>query len=132
VIIGDGEANEGTIWEAALFAAQHELNNVIVIADNNGLQAMGNTADILNVDALDTKFASFGFDTWHVNGHDRLALHRALTDCIHSTDNRPKFILADTVKGFGVSFIQNDNAWHYQRLTDETFAKALAELGPAQ
>lgn len=132
VVIGDGEANEGTIWEAALFAAQHKLNNVIVIADNNGLQAMGHTAEILSVDDLETKFASFGFDTWRVNGHDRLEIREALTDCLSSTNDRPKFILADTVKGFGVSFMQGDNAWHYQRLNEDTFAKALAELGPAQ
>ncbi len=127
-IIGDGESNEGPIWEGALLAAQHKLANFITIVDENGLQAMGSTADIMDLGAMEAKFASFGFEAAVVDGHDETALHAALTRFCDGQDPRPKALIAKTVKGKGVSFMENNNAWHYSRLTDETFAQANREL----
>ncbi len=127
-IVGDGESNEGPIWEGALLAAQHKLRNFITIIDENGLQAMGSTSDIMDLGAMDAKFASFGFETAVVDGHDEAALHRVLTQFCQGQDPRPKALIAKTVKGKGVSFMDNNNAWHYSRLTDETFAQANHEL----
>lgn len=127
-IVGDGESNEGPIWEGAMLAAQHKLNSFITIIDENGLQAMGRTADIMDLGALDAKFASFGFETAVVDGHDEAALHATLTGFCNGEDERPKALIAKTIKGKGVSFMENNNAWHYSRLTDETFAQANREL----
>lgn len=127
-IVGDGECNEGSIWEALLFAAHHRLSNLIVIVDANGYQAMGLTVDVMNLGSLKDKFSAFGFETREVDGHDERHLHEALNASINSTFSGPRAIIAQTVKGKGISFMQRDNSWHYQRLTPETYQAALLEL----
>ena len=129
VVIGDGEANEGPIWEGALFAAQHQLKDFLVIVDCNQLQAMGATQEIMSMDSLADKFVSFNFETRSVDGHDLSAINNQLGQLLESNDPRPKALIAHTTKGHGVSFMANNNEWHYMRLTSETYAEALAELG---
>ena len=127
-IVGDGEANEGAIWEALMFASHARLNNLIVIIDANGLQAMGTTAEVMNMGSLLEKLTSFGLESREVDGHDEAALARTLDELLASSDPRPKGIVARTVKGKGVSFMEHNNVWHYTRLNAETFAAARAEL----
>ena len=130
-LVGDGEANEGTIWEALQFAAQLKLDNFIVIIDKNDFQAMGRTADILASGDLVAKFEAFGFEAAYVDGHDDAALHATLSTFDARKNGRPKGIVAQTVKGKGVSFMENDNVWHYTRLDPETYAAASRELRSA-
>ena len=128
VIVGDGEINEGPIWEGALFAAHHQLRNFMVIVDENGFQAMGSTPEVLNLGSIQTKFESFGFEAMTIDGHDENAISNAINQLQKSLSTAPKAIIAKTVKGKGVSFMENDNIWHYTRLNEETYAKAIAEL----
>ena len=130
-VVGDGEINEGPIWEGSLFAAHHGLDNLMVIVDENGFQARGRTADVMCLGSLRTKFAAFGFEAVDVDGHDEAALDAALNALKANRDGRPKALVARTVKGKGISFMEDDNRWHYTRLTPETFAAAMAELEQA-
>jgi transketolase len=114
VVAGDGEMNEGSMWEAMLFARQKALDNLIVIVDENGFQAMGRTAE--------------GFEVLAIDGHDEAELERSVARLKQNKDGSPKAIIARTVKGKGVSFMEGENLWHYTRLSDETFEKAMAEL----
>lgn len=127
-VLGDGEMNEGSIWEAMLFAAHRQLDNLVVIVDANGFQAMGRTDEVMGLGVLRDKFAAFGFEALDVDGHDEAALDAALAALKASADGRPKAIVAHTVKGKGVSFMENQNLWHYTRLNADTFAAAMAEL----
>lgn len=127
-IIGDGEMNEGPIWEAMLFAAQQELGNLLVLVDENGFQAMGPTDDIIALGDLTAKFATFGFDVVAIDGHDETAIDNAITNLFTNGSDRPKAVVARTVKGRGVPFMENNNIWHYTRLTDETYRAAIAAL----
>jgi transketolase len=127
-IVGDGEANEGAIWEAILFAAHAQLDNLIVIIDANGMQAMGSTAEVMDLGSILEKLTAFGVVARDVNGHDEAALAAALDELLADPTPRPKGIVARTVKGKGVSFMEHNNRWHYTRLTAETHAAALAEL----
>jgi transketolase len=130
-IVGDGEMNEGTMWEALLFAAHRKLDNLVVIVDENGFQAMGTTGEVMGLGSLRDKFAAFGFEAVDVDGHDEAALDAALTALKNNADGRPKALVARTVKGKGVSFMEHQNLWHYTRLNPDTFAAAMAELEPA-
>lgn len=127
-IVGDGEMNEGPIWEAMLFAAQAKLDNLVVIIDENGFQAMGRTEEVLGLGDIAAKFTTFGFDAVTIDGHDEMAIDTAVTDLLANGTGRPKAIVARTVKGYGVPFMENDNIWHYTRLTDETYQAAIAAL----
>ena len=127
-IIGDGEMNEGPIWEAMLFAAQAKLDNLVVIVDENGFQAMGRTEEVISLGDLKAKFDTFGFDTAAIDGHDEAAIDTAITDLLANGTGRPKAIVARTVKGSGVPFMENNNIWHYTRLTDETYRAAIDAL----
>jgi transketolase len=128
-IVGDGELNEGPIWEGALVAAHHRLENLMLIVDKNGFQAMGTTDDVLALGDLQAKFASFGFETLDVDGHDETAIDVAIRQLWATGLNKPKALIATTVKGKGVSFMESINLWHYTRLNPQSFAEALAELG---
>jgi transketolase len=130
-VLGDGEMNEGAIWEAMLFAAHRQLDNLVVIVDANGFQAMGRTSEVMGLGSLADKFAAFGFETVELDGHDETALDGALGMLKASHDGRPKAIIAHTVKGKGVSFMENQNLWHYTRLDGATFGAAMAELEQA-
>lgn len=123
-VVGDGEMNEGTMWEALLFAGHHRLDNLTVIVDANGYQAMGTISSIIDMEPFAAKFASFGFDAMECDGHDTKALRAAY----EKKSNRPKAIVARTVKGKGVSFMEGKNEWHYLRLNPEMREQALREV----
>lgn len=129
-IVGDGEMNEGTMWESLLFAAHHRLANLVVIVDANGHQAMDATAHVIAMEPLAEKFRAFGFVTAECDGHDTASLEACLRSMTTGCgERRPRAVVARTVKGKGVGFMEGDNAWHYLRLDATTAARALPELG---
>ena len=127
-LVGDGEINEGPIWEGAQFASHHCLNNFMVIVDENGFQAMGKTQDILNLGNIQSKFESFGFESVTIDGHDEFAIDKAISKLWATESNAPKALIAKTVKGKGVPFMENNNLWHYTRLDQDSYAQALAAV----
>lgn len=127
-IVGDGELNEGPIWEGSLVAAHHRMDNLMLIVDKNGFQAMGTTDDVLALGDLSAKFASFGFETLEVDGHDEAAVDAAIRRLWATGEGKPKALIARTVKGKGVPFMESDNRWHYTRLNQQTLADALKAL----
>lgn len=133
-ICSDGEMNEGTVWESAASAAHHKLDNLRVIVDANGWQAMGKTSEVLSMDVeydttLVDKFHSFGWKGIKINGHDHDLLERFLTGVFpKGAPEKPFVIIADTIKGKGVSFMENHLLYHYKHVTDEDYQKAMAEL----
>jgi len=127
-IVGDGELNEGPIWEGALVAAHHKMDNLMLIVDKNGFQAMGTTDDVLALGDLSAKFASFGFETLEVDGHNEVAIDEAIRQLWATAVGKPKALIAQTVKGKGVPFMEADNRWHYTRLSAQTFAEAIDAL----
>jgi len=128
-LLSDGECNEGSTWEAALFAAHHRLNNLTVFVDANGIQGFGRTEDVLTLEPFAKKWEAFGFDVSECNGHDFAALHAALAE---PSTHRPRCVIARTVKGKGVSFMENTVDWHYWPMNDAHYAQALAELDRAE
>ena len=128
-LVGDGELNEGAVWEAALFAAHFKLDNLVVIVDKNGFQAMGSTDEVIALGNIEEKFRAFGFDAVTIDGHDEAAIDAAYNNAKAAVNGRPKAIVATSVKGKGVSFMEHDNIWHYTRLTPQTYAAAITELG---
>jgi len=128
-IVGDGELNEGPIWEGALVAAHHRMDNLMLIVDKNGFQAMGTTNDVLALGDLSAKFNSFGFETLEVDGHDESAVDAAIRQLWGTGRGKPKALIAHTVKGKGVPFMESDNRWHYTRLDAQTYAEAIDALG---
>lgn len=128
-LVGDGELNEGPIWEGMLVSAHHKLDNLMLIVDKNGFQAMGTTDDVLSLGDLAAKFTSFGFETIEIDGHDEAAIDAAVRQLWASDSGMPKALIARTIKGKGVPFMESDNRWHYTRLTAETFAGAIDALG---
>jgi len=128
VVVGDGEINEGAVWEGALFAAHHELDNFMVIVDENGYQAMGSTKRIMALDSIQKKFESFGFEAITIDGHNEIDIHNGINNLFSSNIKSPKAIIAKTVKGKGVSFMEGNNAWHYTRLNTDTYRQALLEI----
>lgn len=126
-LMSDGEQQIGTTWESAMIAAHHKLTNLVVIIDNNQLQAMGQVEDVLNIEPLATKWRTFGWQVQTTPGHDFDLLEEALTqpplDMI-----QPRCIIADTVKGKGVSFMANDNQWHYRAPNKDEYEAAIKEL----
>jgi len=125
VVLGDGECNEGSIWEAAAFASHNKLSNLIVIIDKNNLQLDGFTNEIMNMDNLEKRWASFGFDTVSLDGHDVSALYTALSQ---NAVEKPLAIIANTTKGKGVSFAENAPQWHDGFLSDNLYETALKEV----
>lgn len=127
VLIGDGESNEGQIWEAAMAAAHFKLDNLVVIVDKNQLQYDGSTAEVLNMFDMQKKWEAFGFDALQINGHSAEALISAFS----TRTDKPLAIIAETIKGKGVSFMENNPVWHNNRLTQAEYEQALAETGGA-
>ena len=130
-IVGDGELQEGPMWEALMFAGHHKLSNLTVIVDANRFQAMGETSQILDIDPLVDKFKSFGLEATECNGHDIELMDSKLTSLktLSAASGKPQALVARTEKGKGISFMEGDNMWHYTRVSDETLAKCLKEWG---
>ncbi len=127
-VVGDGEADEGQIWEAVMAAYRYHLDNLVVIIDNNGLQIDGTTDEIMPQLDLTKKFDAFGYDTYEIDGHNMEQIMETF-DKIHAAkDGRPKFINAHTVKGKGVSYMENQLAWHGMAPNDEQYQQAMREL----
>lgn len=130
VVMSDGELNEGSVWEAAMFAAHHRLANLVVIVDLNGQQAMGYTRDVLDLDAPGQRWRSFGWDVHELDGHDTSAMQRTIRE-LDFAEGAPHILIAHTTFGKGVSFMQNVIDWHYLPMTDEQYHQALSELQAA-
>ena len=126
-VMGDGELDEGQGWEAFMSAAQYKLDNLCVIVDVNGLQIDGATKDVMPLEPLDQKFAAFGFHVITINGHDFDQILSAYQQAA-ATKGQPTVILAKTVKGKGISFMENDAGWHGKAPNDEQLAQAVSEL----
>jgi transketolase len=125
-LISDAECNEGSTWEAAMFAAHNRLDNLIAIIDANGQQALGYTRDVLDLEPLQERWSAFGWDAHVVDGHD----HEALRDLLVGLEpeGRPHIVVARTTFGRGVSFMGGRIEWHYLPMTDEQHRDALAEI----
>jgi transketolase len=128
VVLGDGECNEGSVWEASMSAAHFKLDNLVAIVDYNKLQSDGRSSEIMDIGTLEKKWESFGWDVISLDGHDINALIGALNKIEYSSMYKPRVVIAHTVKGKGVSFMENNNTWHHNRLTQNTFEQALSEL----
>lgn len=126
VYMGDGECNEGSVWEAVMSAAQFKLDNLVAIVDYNKLQSDGDAREIMNLDDLAEKFRAFGWDSWNVDGHDIGELIEVFKMPIKS--GKPKVLIAHTIKGKGISFMENNNEWHHNRLTKTNYELAMQEL----
>ena len=126
-ICGDGEIEEGQIWEAVMAAAKWKLDNLCIFVDVNGLQIDGPTAQVMPTEPLDAKFAAFGWEVLKIDGHDMQAILDALAKA-RTVGGKPTVILAATTKGKGVSFMENQVGWHGKAPNDEQFAQAKAEL----
>lgn len=127
VVLGDGEAQEGQVWEAALFASQHKLDNLTAIVDCNGFQLDGPTADILDLEPFVTKWQGFGFDVREIDGHNMAEIVEAL-EAVQEVTGKPQVLVARTVKGKGVSFMEGNNEFHGKAPTPEQAEQALREL----
>ena len=126
-LLGDGEIQEGQVWEAMMFAAHYDLDNFCAIIDNNGLQIDGAVADVMNPHPIDEKLKAFGFEVAVVDGHDFEQLEAAFAQA-KATKGKPFAIIMKTVKGKGVSFMENNAGWHGKAPNDEEYAQAMAEL----
>ena len=129
-LLGDGEVEEGEVWEAAMSAAKYGLDNLCAIVDVNGLQIDGRTADVMPSEPLDRKFAAFNWHVITVYGHDLDALRAAFAEA-RQVKGQPIVLIAKTVKGKGVSFMENDAGWHGKAPNAEQYEKAMAELDAA-
>jgi len=125
VIIGDGECDEGTVWESASFAGHYHLNHIIVTLDANGIQCDGNCVSVIFKDNWKERWSAFGFEVAEVDGHDIEMLYKAYKT---PHPDKPLAVIARTVKGKGASFAENKPEWHYGDLNDELYAIAMAEL----
>jgi transketolase len=128
VLLSDGECDEGSTWEAALFAAQHRLDNLIAIVDSNELQGFGRVRDVMGLEPFADKWRAFGWAVEELDGHDHCALAAALAGAPRVC-GKPTLVLARTLKGKGVSFMEDQFTWHYRSPNAEELARALAELG---
>ena len=126
-VMGDGELDEGQGWEAFMSAAKYKLDNLCVIVDVNGLQIDGATKDVMPLEPLDQKFAAFGFHVITINGHDFDQILSAYQEAA-ATKGQPTVILAKTVKGKGISFMENDAGWHGKAPNDQQLEQAVSEL----
>ena len=126
-LLSDGECDEGSNWEAILFSPHHKLDNLIVIVDFNKIQSFGRVSEVLNLEPFAAKWRAFGWDTREVDGHDLAALEHGLSAPPDS--GKPRVFIAHTIKGRGVSFMEDKLEWHYKSPTDEQLIAALAEIG---
>ena len=125
ILLSDGECNEGSVWEAAMFSPMHSLNNLTAIVDFNKWQATGRSREVLKIDSMIEKWKSFGWHVLEIDGHNHHEIKTALHD---SSEKKPKMVIANTIKGKGVSFMEDDNNWHYRSPTSEEVELAKIEL----
>jgi transketolase len=130
VLLSDAELNEGSVWEAAMFAAQQRLGSLVAIVDVNGQQALGYTRDVMDLEPLDARWRSFGWSVQEVDGHDLDGLRHTI-ESLDPASPRPHVLLARTTFGRGVSFMESQISWHYWPLSDEQFAQAVEEVAAA-
>ncbi|MGM9522241.1 MAG: transketolase [Oscillospiraceae bacterium] len=128
-LMGDGEMEEGEVWEAAMFAVHYKLGNLCIVVDSNGLQIDGPVAEVMNPGPLDKKLESFGFDVQVIDGHDFGELEKAFDAAgAAAGGDRPQAIILKTIKGKGVSYMENQVGWHGKAPNDEEYAVGMAEL----
>lgn len=127
-LLSDGECDEGSIWEGVLFAPHHKIDNLVAIVDYNKIQSFGRVSDVLELDPLAEKWRAFGWHAIELDGHDCDALEQACA-AVPAMPGRPTVIIAHTVKGRGVSFMENKLEWHYKSPSDEQLEQALLEVG---
>ncbi|MBE6908521.1 MAG: transketolase [Ruminococcaceae bacterium] len=127
VLLGDGECDEGSVWEAAMCASHYHLDHLMAIVDRNGLQSDGTNDSVMSLGDLEGKWKSFGWETWKLDGND-LAQIDAVFAGIDWNNGKPKAIIANTVKGKGISFMENNNDWHHRQMTEKEFQQAMEEL----
>ncbi len=132
-MVGDGELQEGQVWEAAMAAAHYRLDNLVVFVDNNKLETDGRTSDIMNVEPIAARFAAFGWNTHEIDGHSFAAIDAAVEQSM-TRNGRPSVIVADTIKGKGVSFMEDKAEWHAGPTSPQQTDAALREIlgGPQQ
>jgi len=128
ILLGNGECNEGSIWEAALSASQLKLGNLICIIDDNKMQSDGKSDEVLDMGNWEDKWNSFGFKSYKVNGHSPIELFDCFNRCINESLDTPKVIIADTIKGYGVSLFENNPTWHHGIVTKDIFETARDEI----
>lgn len=128
VLLGDGECNEGTVWEAAISCAHFKLNNITAIVDYNKMQSDGFSQNVMSMGAMSDKWASFGFEVYQVDGHNVTELEQAFDAISASQSEKPSVIIAHTTKGKGVSFMENNPEWHHNRLSEKDYNAAVAEI----
>ena len=126
-LLSDGECNEGSIWEAAMFASGQNVHHLTAIIDYNKWQATGRSQEVMGLEPLAAKWEAFGWHTQQIDGHDFEAINKALNSA-RSETKKPSVIVADTIKGKGVSFMEDDNNWHYRTPNETELEKALLEL----
>lgn len=126
-ILGDGEIQEGQVWEAAMFAAHYKLDNLVAVVDNNGLQIDGKISDVMSPYPIDQKFESFGWHVININGHDFNEIEKAFNEA-ETVTGKPTVIIQRSTKGKGVSFMENQVGWHGKAPNDEEYATAMQEL----
>ena len=131
-LLSDAELNEGSFWETILFASHHKLSNLVFILDNNGQQALGYTKDIINIDNIAKKIEDFGFNSHVIDGHNTMEIE----DCLNNIKSisksnkstKPHFIVANTISGKDISYMENTIEWHYKSMNGEQYNQALEEL----
>lgn len=126
-LLGDGEIEEGQVWEAAMYAPHYKLDNLCIFVDLNGLQIDGSTAEVMNSSPLDKKFEAFGWNTLTIDGHNYEEIKKALRDA-RGTKGKPTAVIMKTVKGKGVSYMENSVKWHGVAPNEEEYEKAISEL----
>ena len=127
-LLGDGEINEGMIWEAAMLASHYKLDNLTAILDHNGLQIDGKNEDVMTIEPIDKKFEAFGWHVIKAEGNDFGSLEKAFKER-KTVKGKPAIIIAETIKGKGCSFMENEAGWHGKAPNDDEFCKAMEEIG---
>lgn len=127
VLMGDGEQAEGSVWEAAMAASNYRLDNLVAIIDRNGLQISGKTEDVMAINPLAEKWKSFGWNVSVIDGHDISSICKTLSE-ENKVDSKPSLIIADTIKGKGISFMENNAKWHHGVMSPDEYKKACEEL----
>ena len=131
ILMSDGELNSGQVWEAAMTASKYRLDNIIAIVDRNNCQVDGPAEKVMPMERLDSKWQSFGWNTYHVDGHDIHSLVKVIKGA-QKKEGKPKVIIAKTIKGCGLSFMENDYRWHSGTITDEQYNKCIKDLKEAK